>query len=63
LFSPGTPVFFTNKADPHVIAEILLKVVLKIMTIPLTWCIEYTSPSTGCELTTGGGSSFSGEID
>jgi hypothetical protein len=40
LFSPGTPVFFTNKADPHVIAEILLKVVLKIMTIPLTLYLE-----------------------
>ena len=34
--SPGTPAFFTNKADRHVIAEILLKVVLKIMTTPLT---------------------------
>ena len=27
-FSPGTPVFFTNKTDHHDISEILLKVVL-----------------------------------
>jgi len=27
-FSPGTPVFSTNKTDSHDIAEILLKVVL-----------------------------------
>jgi len=33
--SPVIPVFSTNKADRHVIAEILLKVVLKIMTILL----------------------------
>jgi hypothetical protein len=30
------PVFSINKADRHDITEILLKVVLKIMTIPLT---------------------------
>ena len=33
-FSPGPPVFSTNKSDPHDIAEILLKVALN--TIKLT---------------------------
>jgi hypothetical protein len=36
LFSPGTPVFSTNKTDCHVIAEILLKVALNTRTLTLT---------------------------
>ena len=33
LYSPGTPVSSTNKADRHDIAEILLKVALNITTL------------------------------
>jgi hypothetical protein len=33
-FSAGTPVSSTNKADGHDIAEILLKVALRIITLP-----------------------------
>ena len=35
LFSPGIPVFITNKTDRHDITEILLKVALNIITLPL----------------------------
>ena len=34
-FSPGTPVFSTNKTDRHDIAEILLKVALNTITLTL----------------------------
>jgi hypothetical protein len=34
-FSPGTPVFFTNKTDHHHITEILLKKALNIITLTL----------------------------
>ena len=36
LFSPGTPVFSTNKTYRHDITEILLKVALNTITITLT---------------------------
>jgi hypothetical protein len=32
-FSPGTPVFYTNKTDRHDITEILLKVALNTISI------------------------------
>ena len=40
-FSPGTPVFSTNKTDCHDIAEILLKVVLNTInqTIWIKYCL------------------------
>jgi hypothetical protein len=34
-FSPGPPVFSTNKVDHHNITEILLKVSLNIITLTL----------------------------
>ena len=34
-FSPGTPIFSTNKTDRHDIAEILLKVALNTITLTL----------------------------
>jgi hypothetical protein len=34
-FSPGTPVFFTNKTDRHDINEILLKVTFNTITLTL----------------------------
>ena len=39
LFSPGTPVSFTNKTNHHEIAEILLKVALN--TINQTKSLRY----------------------
>ena len=36
-FSPGTPVFFTNKTGRHNITEILLKVVLNTINSHLPW--------------------------
>ena len=35
LFSPGTPVSSTNKTDRHDITEILLKVALNTITLPI----------------------------
>jgi hypothetical protein len=35
-FSQGTPVSFTNKTDSHDITEILLKVALNTIILPLT---------------------------
>jgi hypothetical protein len=35
-FSPGTPVFSTNKSDRHDITEILLKVGLNTIALPLS---------------------------
>jgi hypothetical protein len=35
-FSPGTPVFFTNKTDRQDIAEILLKVMLNTLNLKNT---------------------------
>ena len=35
-FSPGTPVFCTNKTDSHDITEILLNVTLNIITLWLS---------------------------
>jgi hypothetical protein len=42
-FSPGTPVFSTDKTDHHDIAEILLKVALNTITITLfmTYFLTY----------------------
>ena len=37
LFSPGTPVNWTNIADRHYIAEILLKVTLNTITLTPTY--------------------------
>ena len=34
-FSPGTPVSSTNKTDCHDITEVLLKVALNTITLPL----------------------------
>ena len=46
-FSPGTPLFSTNKTDQHVITEILLKVVLNIITqciyVLNFWTIEFSN--------------------
>ena len=38
-FSPGTPVFSTNKTDPHFITEILLKVASNTMPLLFRCCI------------------------
>ena len=35
-FSPGTPVFFTNKTDCHDITKIMLRVALNSLTLTLT---------------------------
>ena len=35
-FSPGTPVSSTNKSERHDLTEILLKVTLSTITLPLT---------------------------
>jgi hypothetical protein len=37
LFSPGTPVYSTNKTDLHYIAEILLKVGLNTISTTTTY--------------------------
>jgi hypothetical protein len=34
-FSPGTPVFSTNKTDRHDLTEILLKAALNTITLPI----------------------------
>ena len=45
LFSPGTAVSSTNKTDYYDIAEILLKVALNTITLPLT--LKHTQPCCG----------------
>jgi len=40
-FSPGSPVFFTNKTDRHDITEILLKVALITITLTLMAYLDY----------------------
>ena len=50
-FSPGTPVFSSNKTDRHDMIEILLKVALNIITLPrLKTCFQYV-PVILCFLT------------
>jgi hypothetical protein len=45
LFSPGTPVSFTNKTDHHDIAEILLKVALNTITLSISNEVTINMPS------------------
>ena len=41
LFSPGTPVSYTNKTDSHDIAEILLKVALNTINQTKAQCLSF----------------------
>jgi hypothetical protein len=43
-FSPGTPVFSTNKTDRHDINEILLKVALNTITLKLPYHHDHDDP-------------------
>ena len=43
-FSPGPPVFPTNKTECHNITEILLKMTLNTTTLTPTICFAYVAP-------------------
>jgi hypothetical protein len=44
-FSPGTPVFSTNKSNRYDITEILLKVALNSITLTPNPIFNYTTPN------------------